>query len=367
MHKIEIKHPKNQKLIRVKEISQSFACSTTVYGLTRVLKAESSFLKLAWTLMTLISAIAGFGVIYETVQDYNKNDVFTHTKRLQTGSSILPAVTFCTEDADLSTIFQTAVFTSKNGSVNMTAVIFEPIEKLGYTSCAKFNNYRKNTSNGQRFFTSFDTNSDKLVFEIRESVDFRYLDVFFSDNYLNTMDWIEFVATIIPKKSNIVYYDLTKKVETKLGEPYNDCKENIVDVGYNQRDCLVQCNNNRAVHEYNCTPINYYRVNAVNSCRQDISESLAMDEGCQDQCPKECTIIKYETLESAYSLDGGLQSIEIAYLDLSYIEISQSPKMNGFTLISEIGGALGLFVGITFLSCLELLEYLSEIFLILYF
>lgn len=33
----------------------------------------------------------------------------------------------------------------------------------------------------------------------------------------------------------------------------------------------------------------------------------------------------------------------------SYLEISQTPKMTGFSLISETGGALGLFVGITFL------------------
>ena len=54
------------------------------------------------------------------------------------------------------------------------------------------------------------------------------------------------------------------------------------------------------------------------------------------------------------------------YSDLDYIEISQTPKMSGYSLINEIGGALGLFVGITFLSIFELLEYLFEIFLVFY-
>ena len=57
---------------------------------------------------------------------------------------------------------------------------------------------------------------------------------------------------------------------------------------------------------------------------------------------------------------------EVWYSDLSYIEISQTPKMTGFSLMNEIGGALGLFVGITFLSLLELFEFFFEIFLVFY-
>jgi hypothetical protein len=54
------------------------------------------------------------------------------------------------------------------------------------------------------------------------------------------------------------------------------------------------------------------------------------------------------------------------FLDLNYIEIRQTPKMSGYSLLNEIGGALSLFVGITFLSLLEFLEYFFEIILVLY-
>ena len=57
--------------------------------------------------------------------------------------------------------------------------------------------------------------------------------------------------------------------------------------------------------------------------------------------------------------------LDFFYSDISYIEVSQTPKMNGFSLISNIGVALGLFIGIRFLSMVELLEYLTEIFCIL--
>ena len=54
------------------------------------------------------------------------------------------------------------------------------------------------------------------------------------------------------------------------------------------------------------------------------------------------------------------------YLDLGYIKRSQTPKMSGFSLLNEIGGALGLFVGVSFLSLLEFLEFLFEIILVFY-
>ena len=53
-------------------------------------------------------------------------------------------------------------------------------------------------------------------------------------------------------------------------------------------------------------------------------------------------------------------------LDLSYIEISQTPKMSGYSLLNEIGGALGLFVGITCLSLLEFLEFFFELVFVFY-
>jgi hypothetical protein len=49
---------------------------------------------------------------------------------------------------------------------------------------------------------------------------------------------------------------------------------------------------------------------------------------------------------------------------MSYIEIRQTPKMSGNSLLNEIGGAMGLFVDISFFSLLELLEFFFEIFLV---
>lgn len=42
--------------------------------------------------------------------------------------------------------------------------------------------------------------------------------------------------------------------------------------------------------------------------------------------------------------------------DLSLLEITQIPKTSMIDLISNIGGTLGLFVGMTFLSFVEILD-----------
>ena len=48
------------------------------------------------------------------------------------------------------------------------------------------------------------------------------------------------------------------------------------------------------------------------------------------------------------------------YADLEYTYINQLPKMDFFDLISNIGGNLGLFIGISFLSFAEIIEFIIE-------
>jgi hypothetical protein len=83
---------------------------------------------------------------------------------------------------------------------------------------------------------------------------------------------------------------------------------------------------------------------------------------CDVECPQECTLIKYSADLSYNDRRDVPQSIRVQFADISYFEISQVPKMTGFNLMNEIGGALGLFIGITFMSLLEALEFLSEVF-----
>ena len=55
--------------------------------------------------------------------------------------------------------------------------------------------------------------------------------------------------------------------------------------------------------------------------------------------------------------------IYVYYKDLTYTLISEAPNSEIFDLISNIGGLVGVFLGISFLSFVELIEILFEVFL----
>jgi hypothetical protein len=54
--------------------------------------------------------------------------------------------------------------------------------------------------------------------------------------------------------------------------------------------------------------------------------------------------------------------INIFYDSLSYTLSTESPKMDVVSLLSNIGGNLGLFLGVSLISLCELIEALIEIF-----
>ena len=96
-----------------------------------------------------------------------------------------------------------------------------------------------------------------------------------------------------------------------------------------------------------------------------------MPEICKTYCPIECDIINYRNSLNfvGFPPDSFLQKINISndikekgvylifyYPSLQYALIKQIPKTKIFDLVSNIGGTLGLFSGVSFLSFVEIIE-----------
>ena len=80
--------------------------------------------------------------------------------------------------------------------------------------------------------------------------------------------------------------------------------------------------------------------------------------------------IKYETLNSFTKnpvINENMISFTVYYENLDYTVIDQVAQMKVFDLITNIGGNIGLFIGISFLSFAEFIELLVEIIYILFF
>ena len=111
---------------------------------------------------------------------------------------------------------------------------------------------------------------------------------------------------------------------------------------------------------------------------------------CHQHCPLECDSISYKitsylelindkgkisqgrkggyglNFDTYEQVNNHFVSILVYYRDLRYTLITQDPKTQLFDFISSIGGILGLFLGISFLSFVELFEIIFEISLILF-
>jgi len=202
----------------------------------------------------------------------------------------------------------------------------------------------------------------------------------------------------------------------QLEVPYSDCKKNSNSIFYNvlatlnkpytQKDCVILCRQKRIEDRCNCSDIRYFPVTKQYRCntteeikccdleRNAFFERNDLPNECIELCPNECDKFilstttsdkrylirenaeKYysnEKIKSKYpnrnltheDLKGGFIRIHIYYDSLDYTSITESVKFSGSDLISNIGGTLGLFIGISVLSFVEIIEIIIEIFLIL--
>ncbi len=163
-----------------------------------------------------------------------------------------------------------SLFKSKNNSENLQPEIFTPNPDFGLTTCIKFNHFQNQTD--QKLWNVTNNHFDKLSFTIGDQTPFSYLVLFFSDNFSNELDWSQFITSIRnQQRSTLLYYDLTKRVETKLGTPYNDCTEDINDGTYRKKNCVSLCKSKQFVQKYNCTLESYYSVRGYPICNIEMN------------------------------------------------------------------------------------------------
>jgi hypothetical protein len=124
------------------------------------------------------------------------------------------------------------------------------------------------------------------------------------------------------------------------------------------------------------------------SCLEQFNDNFNQIEKCSKFCPLECDQYSYEIFHTPakitdtgkinkfnddyfYSSLPEFQTYENVsknyylinayYEESKYTLISQQPKIELFGLISNLGGILGLFIGFSFISLLEIIEVLAEL------
>jgi acid-sensing ion channel 2 len=65
---------------------------------------------------------------------------------------------------------------------------------------------------------------------------------------------------------------------------------------------------------------------------------------------------------SDQAIRNGLTKVNLYYDELSYIEITEAPAMNQVALMAAIGGFMGMFLGMSFMTLVELVDIVFRIF-----
>jgi hypothetical protein len=222
-------------------------------------------------------------------------------------------------------------------------------------------------------------------------------------------------------ETNIV---VEREFTEQLPKPYSNCDLNndnpnpvfkdpklydilsSLDIGYKQSVCLELCYQTVMKDNCNCTDpvynsfydLNFCKSNKEWDCLNRVYTDFITDNGtsafCEPFCPLECNQTRfYISLSSSrlnmdfysktidenalyygiknenetLSLEEKMNSIikfNIYYESLSYTITTESPAMDIVGLLSNIGGTLGLFLGVSVLTAVEVIEIILQAILI---
>ncbi|CAF0868590.1 unnamed protein product [Brachionus calyciflorus] len=211
---------------------------------------------------------------------------------------------------------------------------------------------------------------------------------------------------------------LNRNIYSSMPKPYSECDANTNDPlaydselyklvhnntkGYSQVLCMGICAQRLYVKQCGCYIANFpsfFNVRAclpledgicINQILRTISSTNYVSDECYKQCPLECDGMNFEKTISTnqYSSEHWIKHLEIYnqsdakyfnksinsedltavniyYQTLSYTNIEEAPTTGLVDLLSNIGGIAGLFLGVSFLSFIEIFELLMQIVLIL--
>jgi len=399
----EIKNKKtNKSLEKIKLKTKELLMASTSHGIPNVFRTNRIFFKIMWIILFIISTMIGINTVIGTIETYLNYEVVTIIDVIAEIPTDFPAITIINlrdrkSNVSLSEMMNLCIFNLEECDDNDFEMI---VDNYGFVS----HKFKKKIS-----YTAGIQYGLQLLINLE--------NVTCEKCYLDGLRLIVHNHTADPgyysggSKSGFILSPgfnheiaIKRTFSSKLGLPFNNCIKNVTSLEsydsdlyryilestkyqYTQRDCFDYCigtelnkhlnfSNNKTEHWSNI-----YKTYSFDEFWNFYSKFVRGENKkiCTPLCPLECDTIKYETSISftkfsekeflaLYEINGSvdnLVSIEIYYDNLEYTSISQLPKMNTFDLIASIGGNLGLFIGISFLSFAEIIEILGEIIIIL--
>ena len=410
------------KMLKIKAKATNYLKSMAIPGIRQIVTTKSYLFKVIWTILILISL--GFGIQNISLATYNyyQFDVITNIKRVTLENVTFPAITFChwgsykRDHYFNGTLFRSDNISIKTDNVSRIRKFFDNTLSKNYFYSKELDKVLNISDHVEYFkipdefdcvrFNGFVANKKIQLFQANTSDDFS--QVLISNNYIEIVSGNEyynfsfnsrysgfpahFYVYITNKylrsfeKVNYLWLDINKAYDieiekesfgVELSEPYNQCKESPIEY-YHQWNCIEACIYREIKNKYNCTyPLSLFAIPGSRQCNitgQSMNkfqqEFLAR---CNRECPESCYSEKFghyitttQTIER--SGKGGVYTqLRFSFRDFSSLNITQIPKIDVYTFINNIGGGVGLFMGIAFPTLIEFIQFVFETFSIAFF
>ncbi len=355
----------------------------SVIGVPDLASSKSLIARLIWFISILISVGFTFYLIISSIIAYYNYDIVTNIKVVYPSQIDFPAVSFCPNGIkNEKNIFLIVSFFDLK---KYTDIIDYKHSVINDTKCFNFN--QKNLSSEGKLF-QMKKNGWKggltLVFYLHPNESEAFLNVFI---YQNDVLPGSYEIRSTPRKKEATNIVVEKTIQKSLGNPFSDCVSindiasydsdlvrEILKLGYSytQKHCFEKCRENYCL---NC----------------NITGDFDYQKTCSKQCPLECEIVSFtitSMIKNPSSYTGEIeifknQAMEhfnltnmtndeftknliwifVYFEEIKYTEITQIPKTTPVDLASSIGGSLGLFLGMSFMSFIQLFEIIYEMIL----
>lgn len=400
-------NPKCEKLDQMRERLKDLLLYTSAHGVARLIRTKHTFIKILWVISMLLSASYCFYFINKLLISYLDYEVVTDSDVKYEVKSEFPAVSICNPDMPLEDeTIQKCNFNSNNSTSYL-----DSFNDPYFGRCLRFNskgnvrskNILSSTSSGSKYGLQLD-----LI--INSTNQFNELILYIHNHSFLT-------STLVNKgfrisSGSIYFFSVERSFNVKLDAPYSTCLKDSTDSKLNKtlinhlianlssiytyKDCFRLCRNLVVMEQSKCNCMitfdnaaacSKHPNQTVRDCYNKFVAEFQLSSRnsynkCNDFCPIECDSynLLITPLVEPLPVTGPVKntssfqyaskfrnfeevkrsffSIYVYYEELKYTVIKENPKTETFNLASGIGGTLGLFLGISFLSFVEIIETL---------
>jgi len=415
-----------EKLQKIKEKTSSLLEVSTAHGLPNIVRAKNVTILIMWSIVTFVSTCACFYFVIDNILDFLKYNTVTTFQEVYEQQSQFPTISICgypSINKSLDKLLLKVRF-DRIDETNLSR-IFEEFNDNVFGKCFRYNSGRNIYNETYDILNATESgkpNNLKMNFyvDVPDGYDFSEI-AFFIHNHSSPPYEMDNGGYYL-RAGSWNYFEIEREFYSILDEPYNDCLKDVSsftrnktliefilnrDRIYSQDYCYYLCSSLYALEESNCSCASNL-TNFDKDCLRNVFDTFESKtkrcvseylkefrkkyqyEKCPEYCPLECDSEDYiiNSYNELFPVAGNISAISkadiglynfstyeevnkhfivlyIYYNKLSYKFVSQNPKTEMFNFISNIGGLLGVFLGVSFLSFIEIFEIIYEIIIIL--